>query len=209
MKRPIAIVEDDRDLREALCLMIQYTEHYQVIAAFQDAEEAIEGIPSLEIDAVLMDINLPGESGIECVRKLKWQHPQLLFMMCTSFEEDEVIFESLKAGASGYILKTDGPAKIIRALDELFDGGSPMSSSIARKVVASFSSASASGNRAVEELTPREREILDSLARGKMNKEVAADMDISVGTVRKHIQHIYEKLHVNTRVEAVNMYLKR
>ncbi|NHM06678.1 response regulator transcription factor [Flavobacterium sp. CYK-4] len=208
MKRKICLVEDDRDLREALCLMLQYTENYQVISAFQNAEEALQGIPLLQPDAVLMDINLPGENGIECVRKLKWQFPKLLFMMCTSFEEDEVIFESLKAGASGYILKTDGPAKIIKALDELFDGGSPMTSSIARKVVASFSRVTA-GNKALQELTPREREILDSLARGKMNKEVAADMDISVGTVRKHIQHIYEKLHVNTRVEAVNLYLKR
>lgn len=208
MKRKICLVEDDRDLREALCLMLQYTENYQVISAFQNAEEALQGIPLLQPDAVLMDINLPGENGIECVRKLKWQFPKLLFMMCTSFEEDEVIFESLKAGASGYILKTDGPAKIIKALDELFDGGSPMTSSIARKVVASFSRV-ASGNNALQELTPREREILDSLARGKMNKEVAADMDISIGTVRKHIQHIYEKLHVNTRVEAVNLYLKR
>ncbi len=208
MKRPIALVEDDRDLREALSLMIQYTDHYELIAAFQNAEEAIQGIPDLAIDAVLMDINLPGSSGIECVRKLKFDHPKLLFLMCTSFEEDEVIFQSLKAGASGYILKTDGPAKIIKALDELFDGGSPMTGSIARKVVASFSK-SAAKNLSVEELTRREKEILDSLAQGKMNKEVAREMDISLGTVRKHIQHIYEKLHVNTRVEAVNLYLKR
>lgn len=208
MKRPIALVEDDRDLREALSLMIQYTDHYELIAAFQNAEEAIQGIPDLAIDAVLMDINLPGSSGIECVRQLKFDHPKLLFLMCTSFEEDEVIFQSLKAGASGYILKTDGPAKIIKALDELFDGGSPMTGSIARKVVASFSQ-SAAKNLSVEELTRREKEILDSLAQGKMNKEVAREMDISLGTVRKHIQHIYEKLHVNTRVEAVNLYLKR
>ena len=100
MKRKICLVEDDRDLREALCLMLQYTENYEVIAAFENAEEALKGIPLLSTDAILMDINLPGENGIECVRKLKWQFPKLLFMMCTSFEEDEVIFESLKAGAS-------------------------------------------------------------------------------------------------------------
>ena len=128
--------------------------------------------------------------------------------MCTSYEDDDKIFQSLKAGASGYILKTDGPVKIINALNELFEGGSPMSSSIARKVVASFSKVDAS-NINVETLTSREREILDSLARGRMNKEVAAELEISIGTVRKHIQHIYEKLHVNTRVEAVNLYLKR
>ena len=155
-----------------------------------------------------MDINLPGESGIECVKRWKLNYPKVLFLMCTSYEDDDKIFQSLKAGASGYILKTDGPAKIINALNELFEGGSPMSSSIARKVVASFSKVDAS-NINVETLTSREREILDSLARGRMNKEVAAELDISIGTVRKHIQHIYEKLHVNTRVEAVNLYLKR
>jgi len=128
--------------------------------------------------------------------------------MCTSYEDDDKIFQSLKAGASGYILKTDGPVKIINALDELFEGGSPMTSSIARKVVASFSKVNVNDTN-VETLTGREKEILDSLARGKMNKEVANELEISLGTVRKHIQHIYEKLHVNTRVEAVNLYLKR
>ncbi|WP_321539864.1 response regulator transcription factor [Flavobacterium piscinae] len=128
--------------------------------------------------------------------------------MCTSYEDDDKIFQSLEAGASGYILKTEGPAKIIGALDELFEGGSPMSSSIARKVVASFSKME-SQNKLTESLTGREREILELLAKGQMNKEVAAVLEISVGTVRKHIQNIYEKLHVNTRVEAVNVYLKR
>lgn len=128
--------------------------------------------------------------------------------MCTSYEDDEIIFKSLKAGASGYILKTEGPTKIIDALNDLFDGGSPMSSSIARKVVASFSKLDTI-DESVQLLTPRENEILELLATGKMNKEVADNLQISGGTVRKHIQHIYEKLQVNTRVEAVNLYLKR
>jgi DNA-binding NarL/FixJ family response regulator len=208
MRRRISIVEDDRDLREAMSLMIQFTEHYQLISAFQNAEEAIENLRDSDVDAVLMDINLPGDSGIDCVKKLKALYPKLMFLMCTSYEDDDKIFQSLKAGASGYILKTDGPVKIINALDELFDGGSPMTSSIARKVVASFSKVNINDTH-VETLTVREKEILDSLARGRMNKEVAIELEISMGTVRKHIQHIYEKLHVNTRVEAVNLYLKR
>jgi DNA-binding NarL/FixJ family response regulator len=208
MRRRISIVEDDRDLREAMSLMIQFTENYQLIGAFQNAEEAIDKLKDLQVDVVLMDINLPGDSGIDCVKKLKVLFPKMLFLMCTSYEDDDKIFQSLKAGASGYILKTDGPVKIINALDELFEGGSPMTSSIARKVVASFSKVNVNDAN-VEILTLREKEILDSLARGRINKEVANELEISIGTVRKHIQHIYEKLHVNTRVEAVNLYLKR
>lgn len=208
MKKRICIVEDDRDLREALCMMIQFTEHYELAGSFENAEKALQFLPEADPDAILMDINLPGENGIQCVNKLKSIKPDYLVLMCTSYEDDEKIFKSLEVGASGYILKTEGPAKIINALDELFEGGSPMSSSIARKVVASFSKME-SQNRLTESLTTREKEILELLAKGQMNKEVAYQLDISTGTVRKHIQNIYEKLHVNTRVEAVNLYLKR
>jgi NarL family two-component system response regulator LiaR len=208
MKKRIGIVEDDRDLREALSMMIQFTDQYELVGAFENAEIALEKLPHLEVDAVLMDINLPGESGIVCVNKLKSICPTLLVLMCTSYEDDVKIFQSLEVGASGYILKTEWPAKIIGALDELFEGGSPMSSSIARKVVASFSKME-SQNKLTESLTLREKEILNLLAKGQMNKEVASALEISNGTVRKHIQNIYEKLHVNTRVEAVNLYLKR
>lgn len=208
MKKKICIVEDDRDLREALSMMIQFTDQYDLAGSFENAESALESLPEISPDAVLMDINLPGASGITCVQKLKSACPQLLVLMCTSYEDDDKIFESLEAGATGYILKTEGPAKIIGALDELFDGGSPMSSSIARKVVASFSKLESS-NKLTESLTSREKEILDLLSKGQMNKEVAYHLEISAGTVRKHIQNIYEKLHVNTRVEAVNLYLKR
>lgn len=206
MKKRIGIVEDNRDLREALAMMIQFTEQFELVGTFENAEAAIEIVPTIEIDALLMDVNLPGFSGYECVSILKSKKPTLLFLMCTSYEDDEIIFKSLKAGASGYILKTEGPTKIIDALNDLFDGGSPMSSSIARKVVASFSNFQ---NKELETLTTREKEILNLLATGKMNKEVAYTLEISIGTVRKHIQNIYEKLHVNTRVEAVNVYLKR
>lgn len=176
--------------------------------AFKNAEDAIDHIPDIHPAAVLMDINLPDASGIQCVVTLKSKFPDILFLMCTAYEDNDKIFSSLKAGASGYILKTDGPAKIVEALDELFAGGSPMSSSIARKVVASFSGLPA-GNHLVQRLSDREEAVLHCLAKGLMNKEVADSLQISQGTVKKHIQHIYEKLHVNTRVEAVNLYLGR
>lgn len=208
MKKGICIVEDNSDLREAMSMMIQFTSNYKLVASYENAEVAIENFSNLIPDAVLMDINLPGNSGIDCVSKLKKTNPSTLFLMCTSYEDEDKIFKSLQAGASGYILKTDGPAKIISALDDLFDGGSPMSSSIARKVVASFSKME-SENKVIESLTSREHEILDLVAKGQMNKEVAITLDISSATVKKHIQNIYEKLHVNTRVEAVNLYLNR
>ena len=206
MKKKIGIVEDNRDLREALAMMIQFTEQFELAGTFENAEAAIEIVPTIEIDALLMDVNLPGYNGYECVAILKTKKPSLLFMMCTSFEDEEIIFKSLKAGASGYILKTEGPTKIIDALNDLFDGGSPMSSTIARKVVASFSSFQ---NIELQTLTIREKEILNLLATGKMSKEVANALEITTATVRKHIQNIYEKLHVNTRVEAINVYLNR
>lgn len=208
MKKKIGIVEDNRDLREAMAMMIQFADQFELVGTFENAESAIEIVPTIAIDALLMDVNLPGYNGYECVSILKAKIPNLLFLMCTSYEDDEIIFKSLKAGASGYILKTEGPTKIIDSLNDLFDGGSPMSSSIARKVVASFSKFEAVDENVLL-LTARENEILELLATGKMNKEVADHLQISGGTVRKHIQHIYEKLQVNTRVEAVNVYLKR
>lgn len=203
----ICIVEDKSDLREAMSMMVQFTDGFILGGSYMNAEEASVEIPQIIPDAVLMDINLPGSSGIECVARLKSQFPSMLFLMCTAYEDNDKIFSSLKAGASGYILKTDGPAKIMEALEELFDGGSPMSSAIARKVVASFNQAQK--NSILQELTDREESVLQCLAKGLLNKEVASQLNISQGTVRKHIQHIYEKLQVNTRVEAVNIFLNR
>ena len=191
MKKRICIVEDNRDLREAMSMMIQFTNHYEFVASFENAESALIEIPNLEVDAVLMDINLPGNSGVSCVLELKKIIPKTLFLMCTSYEDEDKIFSSLKAGASGYILKTEGPSKIISALDDLFIGGSPMSSSIARKVVASFSKLE-SENKLITTLTQRENEILDLVSKGQMNKEVASILKISNGTVKKHIQNIYD-----------------
>ncbi|HOZ77768.1 MAG TPA: response regulator transcription factor [Ferruginibacter sp.] len=204
----ICIVEDNDELREALALMIQYSDGFALGGSFCDAESAMDNIPFIMPDAVLMDINLPVNDGIVCVGNLKNRYPQILFLMCTSFEDNDKIFNSLKAGASGYILKTEGPENIINALSEMIEGGSPMSSAIARKVVASFNQ-SREAQSFSSLLTEREKDVLQFLSKGLMNKEVAAAMEISTGTVRKHIQHIYEKLHVSTRVEAVNMFLNR
>ncbi len=206
--KKICIVEDNDELREALALMIQYSDGFMLGGSFCDAESAMDEIPRIMPDAVLMDINLPGNNGIVCVGNLKNRYPQILFLMCTSFEDNDKIFNSLKAGASGYILKTEGPESIINALSEMIEGGSPMSSAIARKVVASFNQ-SREAHSFSSILTEREKDVLQFLSKGLMNKEVAAAMEISTGTVRKHIQHIYEKLHVSTRVEAVNMFLNR
>ncbi|MBN8643272.1 MAG: response regulator transcription factor [Flavobacteriales bacterium] len=207
-QKRISIVEDNADLREALSLMIQFTEGFELMNCYENAEIAIQKIPVELPDAVLVDINLPESSGIEMVLHLKQKFPDVMFLMCTSYDDDDKIFSSLEAGANGYILKSEGPGKIIEALKDLFDGGSPMTGSIARKVVASFSKINAS-NENTQSLTIREIEILNLLSKGLLNKEVANELNISTGTVKKHVQNIYEKLHVNTRVEAVNKYFKR
>lgn len=204
----VCIVEDNNDLRDAMNLMIEMTQGYELGGSYANAEEAMEKIPSIVPDAVLMDINLPGMTGIRCVTILKTMFPDMLFLMCTAYEDNAKIFDSLKAGASGYIVKTEGPQKIMQALDEMIAGGSPMSSHIARKVVASFATMSQE-NGLIETLSEREKMVLDFLAKGLIGKEVADRLQISGGTVRKHVQNIYKKLQVNTRVEAVNMYLKR
>lgn len=207
-EKVVCIVEDKPDLREGMGMMVSLTNGYVLGGSFGNAEEAMQKIPSIQPDAVLMDINLPGASGINCVNALKTQFPQILFLMCTAYEDNSKIFDSLKAGASGYILKTEGPAKIMQSLAEMLNGGSPMSSIIARKVVASFANMEKE-HSLVQTLTEREKTVLELLSKGLMNKEVSDVLNISVATVRTHIQNIYEKLHVNTRVEAVNMYLKR
>jgi DNA-binding NarL/FixJ family response regulator len=211
----ICIVDDNKDIRSALEQIILMSDGYQLLGSVGSAEEAMQQIPLLSPDIVLMDINLgEGESGIDCVRHLKAEHPDILFMMCTVYEDDEKIFEALTAGASGYILKKTAPHKLLEAIRELQEGGAPMSSQIARKVVSAFMH-----NKPVEKEAPeasslsvlsnREKEILELLARGMLYKEIAASLFISQETVRKHVYHIYEKLHVNNRVEAINKFFGR
>jgi DNA-binding NarL/FixJ family response regulator len=209
----VCIVDDNKDIRSALEQIIMMAEGYTLAGSFGDAETALQKIPLIQPNVVLMDINLgEGESGIDCVRLLKPQHPETLFMMCTIYEEDEKIFEALKAGANGYILKKTAPGKLLDSLRELYEGGAPMSSQIARKVVNAFQSKSADTpdiNTAVNVLSNREKEILELLARGMLYKEIAAKLFISQETVRKHVYHIYEKMHVNNRVEAINKFYGR
>ncbi|WEK37659.1 MAG: response regulator transcription factor [Candidatus Pseudobacter hemicellulosilyticus] len=211
----ICIVDDNKDIRSALEQIILMSEGYRLIGSFSNAEEAQEQIPLLKPDIVLMDINLgEGENGIDCVRHLKAEHKDILFMMCTVYEDDEKIFEALTAGASGYILKKTAPHKLLEAIRELQEGGAPMSSQIARKVVAAFQNKQAGQTAninaaSLSTLSNREKEILELLAKGMLYKEIAAALFISQETVRKHVYHIYEKLHVNNRVEAINKFFGR
>ena len=199
----VCIVEDNNDIRQALEQIIMMADGYDFIGSFISAESAILGIPKMKPNVVLMDINLGGMSGIDCVRELKPQNPDILFMMCTVYEEDEKIFEALAAGANGYILKKTAPGKLLESIRELADGGAPMSSQIARKVVAVFQEKNPSSGL-LDNLSNREHEILELLAKGMLYKEISTRLGIAQETVRKHVYHIYEKLHVNNRVEAVN-----
>lgn len=205
----VCIVEDNNDIRQALEQIIMMADGYRFQGSFISAESAILGIPKLKPHVVLMDINLGGMSGIDCVRELKPKHPDILFMMCTVYEEDEKIFEALAAGANGYILKKTAPGKLLEAIRELAEGGAPMSSQIARKVVAVFQEKNNHSTGILDKLSNREHEILELLAKGMLYKEISTRLGIAQETVRKHVYHIYEKLHVNNRVEAVNKYFGR
>jgi DNA-binding NarL/FixJ family response regulator len=213
----VCIVDDNKDIRTALEQIILMSDEHHLLGSFASAAEAMEKIPVLHPNVVLMDINLgEGETGIDLVRHLKADNPDILFMMCTVYEDDEKIFEALSAGANGYILKKTSPIKLLEAIKELQDGGSPMSSQIARKVVAAFQNRAAETLAAdnataasLSVLSNREKEILELLAKGLLYKEIAAKLFISQETVRKHVYHIYEKLHVNNRVEAINKFFGR
>ena len=214
----VCIVDDNKDIRSALEQIILMAEGYTLAGSYSDAQEALQKIPAAKPNVVLMDINLgDGESGIDCVKLLKPQYPEILFMMCTIYEEDEKIFEALKAGANGYILKKTAPGKLLDALRELYEGGAPMSSQIARKVVNAFqvrsspdaTSPNTPAKTTISILSNRENEILELLSRGMLYKEIAGRLFISQETVRKHVYHIYEKLHVNNRVEAINKFYGR
>ncbi len=195
-------MEDDPDVRSGLQLLIGHSSTCDCIAAFGSAEEMLAQLPSLQPDIVLMDIHLPGMSGIECIRALKRQWPKVQVMMLTVLEDHDRIFQSLAAGASGYLLKQTRPDKLLEAIAEMHQGGSPMSMQIARTVVQVFQQSS-SGEAAAAALSPREKEIVGLLAKGRLYKEIASQLGISVETVRTHIHNTYEKLHVRSRTEAV------
>ena len=208
----VCVVDDNKELRNALEEIITMSEGYKCIATIGTAEDAVNQIPILRPDVVLMDINLGTEkTGIDCVRVLKPRLPDINFMMCTVYEDDEKIFEALSAGASGYILKKTDPARMLEAIRELYQGGAPMSSQIARKVVIAFQNHTFVNTDAeyLDKLSSREKEILEFLSRGLMYKEIASQLFLSPETVRKHVYHIYEKLHVNNRVSAINKFFGR
>jgi DNA-binding NarL/FixJ family response regulator len=203
----VAIVEDDVPAREILAGWIRHAEGFRLAGEYDDAETAIARLPLEKPSVVLFDINLPGMNGIECVRKLKPRLPDTQFLMVTVYEDANHIFNALSAGASGYLLKQTRRNELIDALKDVHAGGSPMSSQIARKVVQNFyrtESQDASGETI--ELSPREREVLELLARGYLYKEIAEMLKISVQTVNTYIRRIYEKLHVRSRAQAVAKY---
>lgn len=199
----VSIVEDTEDIREALRILINGSAGFECVHVYADAEEALEKMPAKEIDIVLMDINLPGMDGIGCMKSLKPAMSNAQFMMCTVYDDDDHVFNALQSGASGYLLKRTSPAQILEAIRDLYAGGAPMSSEIARRVVDSMQNKGKKAE-AVELLTERESEILDFLARGYLYKEIADELFISKETVKKHIHNIYSKLHVQTRTEALN-----
>ncbi len=198
----VVIIEDIREIREGLQLLIDSSDGFTCSRTFASAEQAIEQLPLACPDVALMDIHLPGLNGIEAVRQLKTQCPRTQFIMSTVYEDDENIFDSLKAGASGYLLKKTAPSKILDAIMEVYAGGSPMSSQIARKVIASFQKKDSIDE--VEILTPKEKQVLKSLAKGLRYKEIAEELSVSMETIRSHARNIYEKLQVQSRTEALN-----
>jgi DNA-binding NarL/FixJ family response regulator len=203
MSITLAIVEDLDEVREGLKQFISLNPEFNVLDTYKSAEEAAHEIPKQKPDIVIMDISLPGMSGIDCIREIKNKVPQTQFMMFTVYENDEKVFEALKAGASGYLLKNTGLIQMIEALKELHSGGSPMSANIARKLVKAFHEQEKT-TASVETLSSRENETLQLLAKGLLYKEIAEKLSISTNTVRQHIHKIYEKLHVQNRTEAIN-----
>lgn len=203
----VSIVEDLDEVREGLADLVRSDKELLMLENFADAESASERLPVLQPDIVIMDINLPGMSGIDCIKKIKEKCPTTQFMMFTVYENDEKVLQALQAGATGYLLKRTEPARIIESIKELNQGGSPMSSNIARKLVNIFLDEKKVTKKEI--LSERENEVLQLLADGLLYKEIADRLHIVHGTVRQHIHNIYEKLHVQNRTEAVNKYFDR
>jgi len=204
----VAIVDDDAGIRASLATLIRRSPVFKLTGDYANAEIAIAEIPKDPPDVVLMDINLPGMKGVECVRQLKTTLPAVQFLMLTVYEDSDSLFNSLKAGASGYLLKRTASARLLEAIRDVNAGGSPMTPQLARRVVQFFSKP-ANDDSAVARLTPGEREFLDQLANGYAYKEIADRMNISIDTVRSYVRTVYEKLHVHSRTEAVVKYLRR
>jgi len=205
MPTTISIVEDDRDTQKHLEALLNGDPSLRCISSYPTGEAAVTGIPNDKPDVLLMDINLPGMNGIECVQKLKEKVPGMKILMLTAYQESDLIFNSLRAGASGYLLKKTLSTDLIPAIELARAGGAPMSMQIARKVMDHFHKISQPASE-VDKLTEREREILSLLANGKMYKEIGDQLGIALNTVKNHIQHIYEKLHVQSRIQAAKKF---
>ncbi len=202
-KARLVIVEDDSEILKLTAEVLSGEPDFDVIRTFSNGDNFIKAFDKLDCDVVLMDINMPGKSGIECVAELKPKRPEVQYLISTVFENPQYIFQALCAGATGYLIKNTTSDKLIEAVRDIANGGSPMSSQIARLVVNSFTAKTA-GAVNDSQLTPREKEILDMLSQGLLYKEIASRKEISLETVRKHARNIYEKLQVTTRMEAIN-----
>jgi DNA-binding NarL/FixJ family response regulator len=207
MQIKVAIVEDDEGIRSSLSALIRRAKDFKLAGEYGNGESALQEIPKLLPDVVLMDINLPGMKGYECVRQLKAVHPSVQFLMLTVYEDSDSLFNSLKAGASGYLLKRTASTRLLEAVRDVHSGGAPMTPQLARRVVQFFSKP-AEGQSPVARLTAGEKEFLDQLANGYAYKEIADRMKISIDTVRSYVRTVYEKLHVHSRTEAVVKYLR-
>ena len=204
----VCIVEDNDDMRESVAQVLNQTPGLQCMNTYASAEAAVRDLPAQKPDVALVDINLPGMNGIECVSKLKARLPQLQVLMLTRYEQSDMIFDSIRAGASGYLLKHTPADELIRAVEQVHAGGAPMTMQIARKVITHFQQIQKPASD-VEKLTPREQEVLTLLAKGYLYKEIAGNLGISINTLRNHLRTIYDKLHVHSRTEATVKYLGR
>jgi len=204
----VSIVEDDERVRESLAGVLDATSEFRCLKTYPNGEEALKGIPEAKPDILLMDIQLPRMSGIECVARIKDKLPDLPVVMLTVFEDSEKVFKALEAGACGYLVKRTPANDLLGALRQVHHGGAPMTGRIARMVVQSFQRMGTS-KRETENLTPRELEILDLLAEGDLCKEIAEKLNLSLRTVHTHLKNIYEKLHVRSRTQAVLKYIGR
>ena len=204
----VSIVDDEKELRQSITTFVNGSPGFHCLSTYSSAEAALKGLPADKPDVVLMDINLGGMNGIECVERLKAQVPTMQILMLTVYEDTDQIFRALEAGATGYLLKRSSPTTLLEAIREVHAGGSPMSSSIARKVVASFQKAKLVSEKEIH-LSPREEMVLDCLAKGLTYKQIADQLSISIDTIRTYLRRVYEKLHVQSRTEAVAKYLRR
>jgi DNA-binding NarL/FixJ family response regulator len=203
----VSIIDDEKELRESITTFINGSPGFRCVSAYGSADAALQHLPGDKPDVVLMDINMPGMGGIECAERLKALMPNVQIVMLTVYEDTEQIFRALSAGATGYLLKRLSPTKLLQAIREVQAGGSPMSNSIARKVVASFQKVKKTDEKQPH-LSPREQAVLDCLAKGLTYKQIADQLEISIDTIRTHLRRVYEKLHVQSRTEAVAKYLR-